>query len=133
MARIYATAADLPAYEGGDTVPADQADVLLRLASGVVDRLATGRRYDTDAAGMPTDPDIVQAFKDATCLIAIEAHATGLTTPGASSEWGQVGIGNVTLGGRTMREGVQLIDGIPVPPLAVQALMGTGRVEVWVW
>lgn len=130
--RVYATPEDLSAYPGGDTVPTGSVDLLLRAASGAVDTLMRGGVYDTDPAGLPTDPDVVQAFKDATCLIAIEAQAAGITAAGGTSEWSQVGIGNVSLAGRTAREGTVTVDGLPIPVLAAQALKGVYRLCVWV-
>lgn len=132
MARIYAETADLANYEGGSTLTDPTASLLLRIASGIVDRCLVGRRYPHDANAMPTDPDDIQAMKDATCLIAIEANAAGIGKPGESSEWGQVSIGNVSLSNKQRAEGVTLVDGVPVPVLAAQSLLSVGTNCVWV-
>lgn len=126
MARIYAQVTDLPNYEGGDTLTDPTASMLLRIASGIVDTCLVGRRYPHDANAMPTNADDIAAMKDATCLIAIEAHAQGVGTPGGSTQWGQVAIGNVTLGGKTKAEGSTVVDGVPVPTLAVLSLLSVG-------
>ncbi|SDL14464.1 hypothetical protein SAMN05428985_11038 [Nocardioides sp. YR527] len=126
MARIYAQVTDLPDYPGGDTLTDPTASLLLRIASGIVDRCLVGRRYPHDANAMPTDEDDIQAMKDATCLIAIEANAAGIGKPGESTEWGQVAIGNVSLSNRQRAEGVTLVDGVPVPVLAAQSLLSVG-------
>lgn len=132
MARIYAETADLANYEGGSSLTDPTASLLLRIASGIVDRCLVGRRYPHDANAMPTDADDIQAMKDATCLIAIEANAAGVGKPGESTEWGQVAIGNVSLSNRQRAEGVTLVDGVPVPVLAAQSLLSVGTNCVWV-
>lgn len=132
MARVYATAADLAAYPGGSDVPAESVDTLLRMASRVIDQLLTGRVYDVTVDGMPEDADVVDALRDATCAVALEAHATGVLTPGASESWQSVGIGSVNLSGRTLAEGARIVAGMPVPPAALLALADVGELTVWV-
>ena len=61
---VYATVEDLTA-ELGATTPEDPAPYL-RAASALV-RQATRRAvYDTTATGAPSDPDVAEAFRDAT-------------------------------------------------------------------
>lgn len=130
--RLYATPEQLAAAPGGSTVPEADAPGLLRTASRMVDRLLVGRVYATDTAGMPTDPDVLQALVDATCAIAVELEATGATTPGASLDWDSVAIGSVSLSGRHSTEGSLTVLGLPVPAAAVVALADVGPMSVTV-
>jgi hypothetical protein len=61
---VYATDAELGAW--CNPLP-DNADTLLRDASALVRKATRNDRYDVDAAGKPTDPDVIEAFRDATC------------------------------------------------------------------
>ncbi|WP_217183373.1 hypothetical protein [Streptomyces sp. AC495_CC817] len=96
--RVYATAADFNAVSeepwGGD------AGVLLkrlRAASVEVEKLTRRSRYDTDDDGFPTDPDVSDAFTEATCAIAEYWTITDDPT-GADVAAGAVKIGSVSLG-----------------------------------
>jgi len=131
--RQYATAADLAAYPGGDTIPTADADARLRTASRVVDECLKGVVYDTDPTTLlPTDADVAQAMNDATCAIAVEAQATGAGTAGATQQWSSVGIGNVSLAGGKTAEGTAVVLGYPVPADAVVALRSIGPVTLGV-
>lgn len=131
--RQYATAAELAAYPGGSSVPADDADARLRTASRVVDVLLRGVVYDTDATTlMPTDPDVAATLRDATCAIAVEAQAAGAFEAGATAKYTTVSIGNVSLSGREAADGAVSVAGIPVPAEAVLALQSLGNPTVYV-
>lgn len=128
--RVYADAAALAAYPGGDTVPAGSVDVLLRAASRVVDTILVARKYDVDTDGLPTGVDDAQALSDAVCAIAVEAQATGALSAGSSQQWSSVSIGNVSLSGKVSGADAPVVLGMPVPPAAVNALSGVG--VLWV-
>lgn len=129
--RQYATAAQLAAYPGGDTIAPGDADARLRAASRVVDDCLTGVVYDTDPVTLlPTDPDVAQAMADATCAIAVEAQAAGLNTAGATQQWDQVRIGNVSLGGRKDTTDTPVVSGYPIPTDAVAALRSIGPASI---
>lgn len=129
--RQYATTAELAAYPGGDAVPAGIADTVLVAASAVVDSLLTGVVYDVDPDTLlPTDVDVATVLRDAVCSIAAEAQATGALSSGATSEWQSVGIGNVSLSGRTTAEGATVVNGLPVPALTLLALRAVGVFQV---
>jgi len=63
--RVYATPEQLAVWTG-EAAPANAAR-LLRSASLLVRRATLTAVYYTDAQGMPTDPDVAAAFRDATC------------------------------------------------------------------
>lgn len=128
--RVYADSETLAAYPGGETIPETSRPTLLRLASRVVDQLLIGHIYDTDAEGYPTDPDHRQALADACCAIAVEAHATGATLAGATTDWESVGIGSVSLSGRKHAEDTRTVFGVPVPSAALIALADVGTFMV---
>jgi len=92
--RVYATTTDYTTFTDGDTTT----DALLRRASVVVEGLTRLAVYDVDVDGMPTDPDIDQAFTDATCAqVAYWADTDDVT--GAESQAGPTKIGSVSFGG----------------------------------
>lgn len=61
----FANSADFEKY--ADMTAPDNADRLLRLASGWVKHAVRRAQFDVAPSGMPTDPDIVDALRDATC------------------------------------------------------------------
>lgn len=93
--RVYATTADYVAFVSNGT---STTDAILRRASSVIDGLTRLSRYDVDEDGMPTDPDIDQAFTDATCAQAAWFDDTDDVT-GADSQAGPTKIGSVSFGG----------------------------------
>lgn len=61
---VYATVEHLA--EWCNPLP-DNAATLLREASGLTRKATRCDSYDVDPAGKPTDPDVIAAFRDATC------------------------------------------------------------------
>ena len=97
--RIYATAAEYREL-AEEQWPAS-GDVLLlkrlRSASVEVEKLTRRAVYATDADGFPTDPDVRDAFTEATC--AIVEHWQDTDDPrGVDAVQGAVKIGSVSLG-----------------------------------
>lgn len=102
--RIYASISDYQPVTG-QTAPAELTRQSFAAASRRVDRALIGAVYDVDDDGMPTKPDIVDAFREATCAV-VEAwvDAGDPTGTGQTPQYGTVTIGDVTLsrgGGRT--------------------------------
>lgn len=73
MTAPYATVADLEAWMPAGSVPGD-ADRLLRRASELLDDEVLAR-YSVDPDGLPTDPDVAGAMRDAACA-QVEYWAT---------------------------------------------------------
>ncbi|HEY9409329.1 MAG TPA: hypothetical protein VIQ30_22650 [Pseudonocardia sp.] len=73
---VYATTDDLTTWTG-EAAPANAA-ILLRSASGLIGEQTSLALYDVDAAGLPTDPAVVEAFRDATCAQAAAWAALGV-------------------------------------------------------
>lgn len=121
MARLYATP-----EQAWPTDPPANADLILRLASRVVDHLLVGRVYAVDTDSMPTHPDVVQALQDATVTIAHECVERGTLEAGGTAEWQAVSIGSVSLSGRVETDGTVMVAGIPVPPVALIFLGDVG-------
>lgn len=101
----------------------------LRAASRVVDKLLLGRVYDTDADGMPTDPDVVDAMAEATESIAGALEASGVLQSATADVWDSVKIGSVSLSGRSQSPAAVTVAGVPVPPAALLALGDVGTFE----
>lgn len=69
MTLVYATPQELAAWLGLDEPPVG-ASQALRDASLIIDEQLSGAVYDTDTDGMPTDPWVIDAIRDATCAQA---------------------------------------------------------------
>ena len=99
--RVYATPGD---YDEVAEEPCDTADTAtlekrLRSASIEVEKLTRRAVYETDDDGFPTDPDISDAFTEATCAIAEYWSPSGTDDPmGVDLIAGAVKIGSVSLG-----------------------------------
>ncbi|MDZ4046183.1 MAG: hypothetical protein U1E32_10455 [Rhodoglobus sp.] len=96
--RVYATAAEFNAVSE-EPWDGDSDTLLKRLRAGSVEveKLTRRSRYHTDDDGFPTDPDIADAFTEATCAIAEYWGQTDDPT-GAEAAAGAVKIGSVSLG-----------------------------------
>lgn len=63
---IFATAADVEKWMG-EPLDGRSVDSLLRRASSLVQRAVRSARFAVTPAGMPSDPDIEDALRDAVC------------------------------------------------------------------
>ena len=129
--RVYATEADYLAFTDTTEAPG-KLDRLLRAASGVVDRLLVGVVYDLDPdTRLPTDDTVAEALRDAVCVIAETAAADGALEPGATGEWGNVKIGNVSLSDPLSGGSADLtVNGLAVPAEAQLLLAEVGAFTV---
>lgn len=91
----YATSAEYAAYTG-QTAP-DGIDLLLTRASRLVDQALVCTVYDVDENDLPTDPDHVAAFRDATIEQVSAWVGGGEDGTGAADAYSSVSIGSVTL------------------------------------
>ena len=85
--RLFAKPADFEKY--ADMEPPENIDRLLRIASSWVTVAVRRATFDVDSAGNPSDPDVVEALRDATCeqvLVWVENDIT----PGKAQERGAV-------------------------------------------
>lgn len=95
----YATEADLvPTYLA--TAPT-QVELKLERASRTVDQALLTAVYDVDEDGLPTDPDVQEALRTATCEQVTAWEALGEDGTGAASSWDDVQIGSVRLARRS--------------------------------
>jgi hypothetical protein len=129
VARVYATPEQLTAWTG-QPAPAD-ADRLLARASEDIDDALISAVYCTDAAGMPTDPAIVQALADATCAQVEYQQATGDDGTGAAGRWDSVTIGPVSLSGRT--DSPAAAGDVDLAPRAYRVLRRAGLLPGVIW
>lgn len=97
--RKYAT---LNEYKDFAEQPPENDEVVekrLGTASFEVDGLTRTAAYATDAEGYPTDPQVREAFRDATCAIIQHWSPEGTDDPlGVAMYAGAVKIGSVSLG-----------------------------------
>ncbi|MFF9262000.1 head-tail connector protein [Streptomyces longwoodensis] len=98
MPRVYATPADLTAWTG-KAAPADAERQLARASEDVDSALLTAV-YRTDADGMPTDPDVTAALRDAVCALVEYRAETGDSGTGARDQWDSVSLGPASMSGR---------------------------------
>ncbi|MFF9284865.1 head-tail connector protein [Streptomyces griseosporeus] len=122
MARVYATPADLAAWTGQPAPP--DAERLLGRASEDIDRALLTAVYDTGADGMPTETDVRDALRDATCAQVEYQQATGDDGTGAAGRWDSVSLGPVSLSGR--RGASTATGGVDLGPRAEGALRAVG-------
>lgn len=67
MTLVYATTAELESWTGVTPDNPARATALLRRASILVQRAIRNDLYDTEPSGVPSDPDLAEAVRDATC------------------------------------------------------------------
>lgn len=86
-ARVYATTTDYANHLLGACPPGARRALIA--ASRRVDELLYTAVYDVDTAGLPTDTEVAEAFRDATCLQAEYSRLTGdrngVGAPGVTS------------------------------------------------
>jgi hypothetical protein len=123
MMPVYATVGEFMAHLDPDSVPANAAR-LLKNASRRLDGVLIGARYDTDTDGMPTDPKIVDLFREAVCLQAQYIADLGDET-GANANVNSQRVGGVAttralslVGGGTPRVSPEMIELLRTSPLA---------------
>lgn len=96
MTRVYATAEQLADYTG-QPAPADAVQQLTR-ASRFLDAHALNVcLYDTDDAGMPTAPEVLDALREAVCVQLQWWDDVGDSTGAMGAGWGAVALGPVSL------------------------------------
>jgi hypothetical protein len=95
---VFATPAEYEAFTG-QPAPANASRLLAR-ASRLVSAATKAAIYDTDAAGYATDPDIREAFRDATCAQVAEwARREAASADGGdvtASPWTSVSAGSLS-------------------------------------
>lgn len=103
---VYAESHDLADHMA--EVP-DDAEVLIRFASVLVRRATRFDVYDTTPAGMPDDPWIIDAFRDATCVQAAMWAANGVN-PAAGVAGVDGGVDSSTIAGATVKYNTSHVD-----------------------
>ncbi|MFI0939146.1 hypothetical protein [Streptomyces sp. NPDC021020] len=88
----YATVEDFTDFLDPDPVPPNAARLLAN-ASRKLDQLLIGAIYTTDSDGLPTDPELVEVFREAVCLQAQYIAGLGDET-GANANVSQLQVGN---------------------------------------
>ncbi|MEV4036373.1 hypothetical protein [Streptomyces umbrinus] len=127
--RIYATPEQLTAWTGRPA-PTDADRLLARASEDIDDALLTAI-YATNSAGMPTDPEVVDALADAVCAQIEYQQATGDDGTGATGRWDSVSIGPVALSGRKDAPGAA--GGVDLAPRAHRALTRAGLLPGVIW
>lgn len=62
---VFATSADVEKWTGMPAV--EGADRLIKKASGMVQQAVRRARFDVEPSGLPADPDVADALRDAVC------------------------------------------------------------------
>ncbi|WP_405195175.1 hypothetical protein [Streptomyces anulatus] len=128
MPRVYATPQQL-ADATGQPAPADAVRLLTRASEDVEDALRTAV-YDTDATGMPTDPDVRDALAAATCAQVEYVTAQGGDDTGAAGQWDSVSIGPVSM---SDRKGGPVGSAVDIGPRALRTLTRAGLLPGVIW
>lgn len=79
----------------------DDADAWLIRASALVSRATRSAMYETTPAGMPTDPDVIDAMAEATCLQVAEWQGAGVD-PVAGVSGQSAGVSSTSLDGASI-------------------------------
>ena len=101
---LYAAQEDIVAkwrQEWGDVPSDDALDDALRAASVRVRHATRAARYDVGTDGKPSDPDVVDAFKDATVTQCLLWLPNGIT-PGGSLQQPTQKVASKSMGGRSV-------------------------------
>jgi hypothetical protein len=98
VARVFATVEEYEAFTGS-TAPANAGRLLAR-ASRLVSAATKAAIYDTDPAGYPSDSDVRQAFREATCVqVEVWTDRLSAETDGsdpAAGPWTSVSAGGLS-------------------------------------
>ncbi|MFE5895835.1 hypothetical protein ACFQ67_00140 [Streptomyces sp. NPDC056488] len=134
MARVYATPAEYEVFSG--LAAPDNAARLLARASRLVDRAVVAALYTVDLSGYPSDTDIRQGFRDATCA-QVEAWARRETAAAggddmAAGPWTSVSAGGLSFSRPAESVPVPVPDDTDLTAEAVEILEGLG-LEQAVW
>lgn len=79
----------------------DQLDGALRAASRRVRHATRAARYDVGTSGLPTDPDVVEAFRDATVAQCLLWLTNGIEPSGVLQQPAQK-VASKAIGGRSV-------------------------------
>ena len=124
---VYADEADLSTHVV--ELP-DNADTLLRFASVLVRKATRFDVYDITPAGMPDDPWVIEAFRDATCVQAAMWAQNGVD-PTAGSAGVDGGVESSSIAGGTVKYDTSHVDAArssvdTLSPMAVAVLRAEG-------
>ncbi|GAB3224132.1 hypothetical protein GCM10027447_12440 [Glycomyces halotolerans] len=103
MAPVYATPQEYadwlhPESAPGAEDPPAGAERALRAASARVRKLTRTACYETDENGLPTDSDVLAAFRDATCAQADYSKAIkDQYSRGTAGQWGSLKLGSASM------------------------------------
>ena len=120
--RQYATPTEFSIWDA-DTEYTTPGNGVLRRASGVIDTLTRHSYFVANAAGTPTDTDVLDVFRDATCAQVAYWEETGDIT-GAEAQGGSFSIGSVKIGAAGDTSSKQS----RIAPEAVQILVNAGLI-----
>lgn len=126
--RTYATPADIAGPPWRLTLTDEAAHDLLAIASADVERLTMTAVYDVDDAGMPTDPVVRDALRDATCATAVWFDETG-DTSGAGARYNSLSLGSFSVSGGGVGSGTNTDAAASlVAPRAITILQNAGLI-----
>lgn len=133
MARVFATVEEYEAYTG-TAAPANAGRLLAR-ASRLVSAATVAALYDTDPAGYPSDTDVRDAFRDATCAqvevwARRDAAAAGEVDDPAASPWTSISAGGLSFSRQSAP--VAVAEDTALTPEAAEILAEAG-LERAVW
>ena len=115
----------------------DDADALIQAASLLVSRETRAALYDVDPAGMPTDPDVIDAFAEAVCVQVREWVQAGLN-PNAGYVGTQAEVAKSSMDGASVEFTTKDAESVRLAlsslcPMAVAVLSDAGLVGGLPW
>ena len=134
---IFATDADVEKWMG-EPLDGRSVDALLRRASSLVQRAVRSARFAVTPAGMPEDPDIEEALRDAVCeQVAVwmesdinPTEIAGASAPVASSS---IGDASITYGDNTSSNAAKDAASAELHPAAFDILANAGLTGGYIW
>ncbi|QIK82990.1 hypothetical protein [Sanguibacter sp. HDW7] len=126
--RTYATLADVNGSPWRLGLSAEAAEDLIALASADVERLTMTAVYEVDTDGLPTDPVVRAALRDATCATVAWLDETG-DTSGAAARYNSLSLGSFSVSGGGVGSGTNTDAAASlVAPRAITILQNAGLI-----
>ena len=134
---IFATAADVEKWTGE---PLDGANIdgLLRRASAMVQRAVRAARFAVTPAGMPEDPDVAEALRDAVCeqvtvWMESDINPAVVASSAAPVAASSIGDASINYGDSTSSNAAKDAASAELHPAAFDILANAGLTGGYIW
>ena len=134
---IFATDADVEKWMG-EPLDGRSVDALLRRASSLVQRAVRSARFAVTPAGMPQDPDIEEALRDATCeqvtvWMESDINPAVVASSAAPVAASSIGDASINYGDSTSSNAAKDAASAELHPAAFDILANAGLTGGYIW